>query len=184
MIAPALAATETWQIDPTHSAVHFAVRHMMFATVRGQFGELAGTITVDGDDLRTAAVDVTIGVASLDTRMAQRDAHLRSADFFDVAVHPTASYVARGARPAGTDQWALDGTLTIKGIAKPVTLTVRPLGTGLDPWGHERRAWTASVTLDRRNFGLNWNQALEAGGVLVANEVELTLDIQATPAAA
>ena len=181
MTALAPAATQTWQIDPTHSAVNFAVRHMMFATVRGQFGELSGTIALTADDLRTSAVNVTIGVASIDTRMAQRDAHLQSPDFFDVAAHPTATFVANGAHPAGDGTWTLAGSLTIKGTAKPVTLHVRPLGSGQDPWGHEKRAWSASTTLDRRDFGLHWNQALEAGGVLVANEVEVTFDIQATP---
>ncbi len=177
-VAPT-TALQTWHIDPTHSAVSFAVRHMMFATVRGQFGDVSGSISMEQDDPRTTAVDVSIGTASIDTRMPQRDAHLTSPDFFDAATFPTATFAGRGATANGDGSWALGGTLTIRGVSKPVVLQVRPLGTGNDPWGKVRSAWTATVTIDRREFGLNWNQALEAGGVLVATDVDLTLDIQA-----
>ncbi len=176
------AGQQTWQLDATHSTVNFAVRHMMFATVRGQFGEVAGTITLDGGDLRTAKVNVTIGIGTVDTRMPQRDQHLKSADFFDAETHPAATFVAAGATPNANGTWTLPGTLTLKGIAKPVSLTVTPLGEGKDPWGNARAAWSATTTIDRRDFGLGWNQALEAGGVLVGNEVELTLDLQAVRA--
>ena len=177
-----LPATQSFQIDPTHTAVGFAVKHMMFATVRGQFGDVAGAITIDNDDLRTTKVDVTIGTGSIDTRMAQRDEHLKSADFFDAANFPKATFVGAGATKIGNGSWALPGTLTLRGVPKPVTLTVTPQGAGKDPWGNTRSAWTASARIDRRDFGLGWNQALEAGGVLVSNEVELTLDIQAVQA--
>ena len=179
MTAIAPAPTQTWQIDPTHSAVNFAVKHMVFATVRGQFGDIAGAISIDHDDLRSTKVDVSIGIGSIDTRMPQRDEHLKSADFFDAAQFPKATFVGAGATQQGDGSWTLPGTLTLRGVAKPVALVVRPQGAGKDPWGNTRAAWTASLTIDRREFGLNWNQALEAGGLLVSNEVELTLDVQA-----
>jgi polyisoprenoid-binding protein YceI len=179
MTATLPATLQTWQIDPTHSAVNFAVKHMVFATVRGQFGDVSGSITIDQDDLRTTTVDIAIGTGSVDTRMPQRDEHLKSADFFDAAQFPKATFVGAGATPKGDGSWALPGTLTIKGTAKPVTLVVRPQGAGKDPWGNTRSAWSASVTIDRREFGLNWNQALEAGGLLVSNDVEITMDVQA-----
>ena len=183
MTALAPAATQSWQIDAAHSAVSFAVRHMVFATARGGFGEIAGTIALTDDDPSSVTVDVTIGTASIDTRSAKRDEHLRSSDFFDVAAFPVATYSARGARANAGGTWALDGALTIRGISRPVVLTVTPLGGGTDPWGTAKRGWSATATIDRREFGLGWNQALETGGVLVANEVELTLDIQAAPTA-
>ncbi|MBI3790562.1 MAG: YceI family protein, partial [Gemmatimonadetes bacterium] len=132
----------------------------------------------DGD-LRTTAVDVTIGTASVDTRMPQRDDHLKSPDFFDVATFPTATFRGTGATKNGHGTWALPGTLTLRGVSQPVTLTVTPLGSGTDPWGNTRAAWSATAKLDRRAFGLNWNQALEAGGLLVANEIDLSIDLQA-----
>ncbi len=177
-----LPDTQSFQIDPTHSAVGFAVKHMMFATVRGQFGDVTGSISLDNDDLRSTKVDVSIGIASIDTRMAQRDEHLKSPDFFDAARFPKATFVGAGATKNGNGSWALPGTLTLRGVSKPVTLTVTPQGAGKDPWGNTRSAWTASTTIDRREFGLSWNQALEAGGLLVSNDVELTLDIQAVQA--
>ena len=176
-------ATQTWQIDASHTAVGFAVRHMMFATVRGQFGEVAGTITIDGNDLATTALNVSIGTASIDTRMAQRDQHLASPDFFDAVAFPSATFSGRGATPNPDGSWALPGTLTIKGMAKPVTLTVQALGEGKDPWGNRRAGWSASATIDRREFGLSYNQALETGGILVGNEVALTIEVQAIAAA-
>ncbi len=177
-----LPATQSFTIDPTHTTVGFAVKHLMFATVRGQFGDVAGAITIDHDDLRTTTVDVSIGIASIDTRVAQRDEHLKSADFFDAANFPKATFVGAGATKNGNGSWALPGTLTLHGVAKPVTLTVTPQGAGKDPWGNLRSAWTASAKIDRRDFGLGWNQALEAGGVAVSHDVELTFDIQAIQA--
>ncbi|MFN2316154.1 MAG: YceI family protein [Gemmatimonadales bacterium] len=168
-----------WQIDPAHTGVEFAVKHMMFATVRGRFTEVNGTLT-EGEE---ATVDVTIPTASINTGVGQRDDHLRSADFFDVENHPemrfTGKLVKGGVETGGT----LQGELTIRDITKPVTLEVEATGEGKDPWGNVKRGYLAKGQINRADFGLTWNQALEAGGVLVSDTVKLTLDVQLQQAA-
>ena len=171
--------TATWSIDPTHSAIGFAVKHLMLSTVRGTFADIAGSYTVTNDDLATATLTAEIGVASINTGVEQRDTHLRSADFFDAERFPKATFVSSGMTPAGDGRWLMSGALTIRDTTRPVTLTVTPEGRATDPWGNLKSGWTATTKLERSAFGLTWNQLLEAGGVAVGNEITLTLDIQA-----
>lgn len=167
----------TWKIDPTHSAVEFAVRHMMITTVRGRFTDVSGTLEVDDTDPAGGRADIVIGAASIDTREAQRDAHLRSADFFDVERFPTLTF--KSTRVEGTAQaFKLAGELTIHGVTRPVTLDVTHEGRGRDPWGGERLGYTATTVIKRSEFGLTWNAALETGGFLVGDDVKISLDIQ------
>lgn len=179
------AKTTTWQIDPNHSAVELAVKHMMFTTVRGRFKDVKGTIVVDEQNPARTTVDVELAAASLDTGVADRDGHLRSADFLDVENHPTLTF--RGKRIEGTfanegDKFRLVGDLTIRGVTKEVTLDSTFEGTGKDPWGGTRAGVRATTTIDRREWGLVWNQALETGGILVANDVRIEIELQAVKA--
>jgi polyisoprenoid-binding protein YceI len=181
-------ATETkttWQIDATHSAVELAVKHMMFTTVRGRFKDVKGTIVVDSANPANSTVDVEIAAATLDTGVADRDGHLRSADFLDVENHPTLTF--RSKRVEGSfanegDKFQLTGDLTIRGVTKEVTLDAVYEGTGKDPWGGTRAGIRATTKIDRRDFGLVWNQALETGGILVANDVRIEIELQAVKA--
>jgi polyisoprenoid-binding protein YceI len=169
-----------WQIDPSHSNVEFSVRHLMIASVKGRFGEFAGSVNIDADDPTRPSVDVTVDVASIDTRQAQRDAHLRSPDFFDAEKWPKLSF--RGNRVAGdTDsEFKLYGDLTIRDVTRPVVLSVTKEGEGSDPWGNFRAAFSATTKIDRREFGLTWNQALETGGVVVGDEIKISIDVELT----
>jgi polyisoprenoid-binding protein YceI len=172
----------TWQIDATHTAVEFAVKHMMFTTVRGRFKDVKGTIEVDGQNPDASVVNVEIAAASLDTGVADRDAHLRSVDFLDVENHPTITF--RSKRVDGTakkegDRFRVVGDLTIRGTTMEVTLDAQFEGTGKDPWGGIRAGSRATASIDRRDWGLKWNQALETGGILVANEVRIEVEVQA-----
>ena len=177
--------TTTWQIDPAHSSVEFAVKHMMFTTVRGRFKDVKGTIEVDEQNPDRSVVDVEIAAASIDTGSADRDTHLRSADFLDVEHHPTITF--RSKRVEGTmkkegDSFRVIGDLTIRGKAISVTLDAVYEGTGKDPWGGTRAGSQAKTKIDRREWGLQWNQALETGGVLVANDVRIEIEVQAVKA--
>jgi polyisoprenoid-binding protein YceI len=179
------ARTTTWTIDPTHTLVEFSARHMMITTVKGRFGDVAGTIIIDDAAPGASRVEVTIDAAAIDTRTKQRDAHLRSADFLDVENHPSVTFrstAVRGSCAQAGDRLELEGELTIRGVTKPVVLDVTFEGTGRDPWGGERASFTATASIDRRDFGLTWNQALEAGGLLVSNEIRLSFDVQAVQA--
>ena len=171
----------TYTIDAAHSNVEFAVRHMMITTVKGRFGDVKGTIEVP--EQGEPRIDVTIGTASVDTRSEQRDGHLRSADFFDVEKYPEMRFVSTGAQRT-SDGWKVTGTLTIKGVTRAVVLTVAEEGAGVDPWGNQKVAFSAATKFNRTDFGLNWNAALEAGGVLVSEEVKVAIDAQLVKAAA
>lgn len=180
-----MAETTTWQIDPAHSSVEFAVKHMMFTTVRGRFKDVKGTIEVDESDPNRSVVDVTIGAASIDTGAADRDTHLRSGDFLDVENHPTLTFRSKrveGAMKKEGDKFRVTGDLTIRGTTIEVTLDCVYEGTGKDPWGGTRAGARATATIDRRDWGLKWNQALETGGILVANEVRIEVEAQAVKA--
>jgi polyisoprenoid-binding protein YceI len=175
----------TWNLDGAHSQVEFSVKHMMFTTVRGRFAEMEGTIGLTAESPQESSVEVTIGAASLDTRVADRDAHLRSGDFFDAENHPNLTFRSRrveGSLESPGDGFRVTGDLTIRGITREVTLDARFEGTGTDPWGGTRAGFSARTTIDRRDFGLTWNQALEAGGVLVGHEVTIDLQVQAVQA--
>lgn len=169
------AAVGSYTIDPAHSNVEFAVKHMMIATVKGRFGDVTGTVTIPEQGQPT--VDVTINVASVDTRQEQRDTHLRSADFFDVEKFPTMKFVGTKAERSG-DGWKLVGDLTIKDVTRPVTLNVTEEGAGVDPWGNHKVAFSATTKFNRADFGLTWNAALETGGVLVSDEVKVSIDAE------
>lgn len=174
----------TWNIDSSHSGVHFTVRHMVIAKVRGAFQRFEGRVELDEKNIESSKVSVRIDATSIDTREEKRDAHLRSADFFDVAKYPELTFESTKIEKAGDDRYRVTGALTIHGITKEVVLDAESLGFGKDPWGNERAAFQAQVSINRKDFGLTWNQALEAGGVLVGDKVDINLDVQAVKAAA
>lgn len=171
--------TTTWTIDPAHSLVEFSVRHMMFTTVKGRFGTLEGTIVEDAADPARSAVAVTIQAASIDTRDEKRDAHLRSADFLHVDEHATLTFKSTSVEPRGADHVLVHGDLTIRGTTRPVTLDVTRTGTGTSPWGTTVAGFSAETRINRKDFGLTWNVGLEAGGVLVGDEVKITIEVEA-----
>jgi len=175
----ALAGASSWQIDPAHSHVEFAVRHLTISSVKGRFGDVQGTVFVDESDARAVLVDVTIQVASIDTRQEQRDAHLRSADFFDEARFPTITFRSRKIEGNHLDgEFRLLGDLTIRDVTREVILDVSAEGQLTDTWGAERAGFSARGKIDRTDFGLTWNQTLEAGGVLVGNEVTISVEVE------
>lgn len=177
--------TTIWTLDPTHTLVEFSAKHMMITTVKGRFGEVTGRIEWNEAEPSASSAEVEIPAASIDTRSEQRDEHLRSADFLDVGSHPALLFRSKRleGRPAKAgDRFQVVGDLTIRGATKEVVLDVVFEGRGKDPWGGERASFSAETKIDRREFGLVWNQALEAGGVLVANEVKIQLEIQAVRA--
>ena len=170
-----------WEIDPAHTTIEFAVKHMMFTTVRGRFMKFSGTVRVDERNPDLSGVDVDIEAASIDTGVADRDAHLRSADFLDVEHHPRITFRSsnvEGAHAKDGDRFRITGDLEIRGEAMPVTLEATFEGIGKDPWGKQRSGFAARTEIDRREWGLKWNQALEAGGVLVANSVKIEIEAQ------
>jgi polyisoprenoid-binding protein YceI len=174
-----------WKLDPEHTLVEFSVKHMMVTTVRGRFHEVEGAFDLDADAVDGSAVAVRIGAASVDTGAGARDEHLRSGDFFDVESHPYLEFHSRRIEGDPLTQgtpFRIVGELTIRGVTREVVLDARFEGAGVDPWGQTKAAFTADTKIDRRDFGLNWNQALEAGGLLVSNEVRIHLEVQATPA--
>ncbi len=162
----------TWAVDPNHTEVGFVARHLMVTKVRGSFTDVAGTVVV-GDPVSASTVDVTVQMASVDTRSADRDTHLRSADFFDVEKFPTMHFVA-----TAFDGEELTGDLTIKDVTHPVTLEVEFNGTQADPWGNTKAGFEAEGEINRKDWGLTWNAAIEGGGVLVSDKIKLVLDVQ------
>lgn len=176
--AAATAVATTWQVDPAHSHAEFAVRHLMISTVKGRFAEVTGTLIGDDTDPEVAAIELTIPVAGIDTRERTRDAHLRSADFFGVETYPAIHFRSTRIAVAGTGAFAVTGDLTIHGVTKPITLTVETGGRGKDPWGGERIGFSTSTKINRKDFGLHYNQVLEAGGVLVGDEVKISVELE------
>ena len=175
---PQASPITQWRIDPSHSSVGFAVKHMMISTVRGHFSAVDGTVHADSTDWTRSTVELSIQSASIDTREDKRDAHLRSPDFFDAEAYPAITFKSTRIERVASDQYRLIGDLTIRGVTKPITLAVTDEGQGKDPWGGARAGFSVSGTLDRRAFGLNWNQALELGGWLVGNDIKLEIDVQ------
>ena len=171
-------ATQTWDIDVTHSSIGFSVRHMVISKVRGTFTRWSGAVQLDAGDLARSSVEVKIDAASVDTQVADRDAHLRSADFFDVARHPEITFRSRRVEKAGEGLKVI-GDLTMHGVTREVVLDAEFSGTGKDPWGNERAGFSARTSLDRRDYGLVWNAALETGGVLVGEKIEIALEVEA-----
>lgn len=172
----------TWNIDPSHSEVDFTVTHLMISKVRGRFSDISGSVVTDGTP-EGSKVTVEIGTASINTHESSRDTHLRSADFFDVEKYPKISFVSTAVKSKSDEEFRITGNLTIKGVTKSVDIDVKSEGSGRDPWGNDRAGFSGSLKIDRRDFGLTWNQALETGGVMVSNEVKLTLDVELTHAA-
>jgi len=170
---------QKWVVDPTHTNVEFSVKHMMIATVRGRFGKVEGVIEGDPSDLTSARFEATIDTQSIDTRQEDRDNHLRSADFFDVANHPNITFKSTKVEKVGDNEYKVTGDLTIRGVTRPVTLDTTFEGRGKDPWGGERIALSATGKINRKDFGLTWNAALETGGVLVSDEVKIELNVEA-----
>ena len=168
----------TWKIDPSHSLVEFSVRHMMVSTVKGRFAEVQGTIVDIANDPTQSSVEVSIPAASITTSDPQRDGHLRSPDFFDAEQYPTITFKSR--RIEGSrDQFTLVGDLTIRGLTREVSLKVEFNGVGTSPYGKTVAGFSAETKLNRKDWGLNWNVALETGGVLVSDQIKLNLEIEA-----
>ena len=173
------AQTVRWELDPAHSTAAFEVRHMMLSTVRGEFATLSGTIVTTGSDVTTASLNVTIDANSIDTRVAQRDTHLKSADFFDVAKYPALTFKSKQVARTGAGTLKVTGDLTMHGVTKEVVLEVEgPTPEIKDPWGSTRVGVHATTVLNRKEFGLTWNKALETGGVLVGEEVKVSLEAE------
>ena len=178
-----------WDIDTVHSSVGFTVRHLVISKVRGRFTRWSGSLALDEVNPGASSIEVRIETASIDTDEPKRDAHLRSADFFDVERNPEMTFRSTAVEKAGAERYRMTGDLTLAGVTRPVVLDVEALGQAKDPWGGERAGFSARTTIDRREFGLTWNQALETGGAVVGEKVEITIEIEAvkrveTPAAA
>jgi polyisoprenoid-binding protein YceI len=177
-------STERWEIDSSHSGIQFTVRHLVIAKVRGQFSRWSGTLAAPGAQFDRASLNVVIDAGSIDTGVADRDAHLRSADFFDVERYPEITFTSTEVARAAGDRLRVTGKLTIKGVTREVELNVEPLGLAKDPWGNERAAFSATTSIDRREFGLTWNQVLETGGVMVGDRIDIAIEIEAVRQAA
>ena len=174
----ATAVKTVWKIDSAHTEAAFAVKHLMISTARGRFGAVEGLVEFDPADLAAASAQVTIDASTIDTREAQRDAHLRSADFFDVEKYPTLAFKSRRVDGINGDTFKLVGDLTIKDITREVVLDVTSHGFQKDPWGGERTGFSAKTAISRKDFGLLWNQILETGGFAVGDDVKITLDVE------
>jgi polyisoprenoid-binding protein YceI len=177
-------STRTWNIDTTHSTVGFTVRHLVITKVHGQFGTWSGQLLIDDEDLSRSSVKVEIDLASVDTKEAKRDAHLRSADFFDVDHHPKMTFASKRVVVEDGEIAQVIGDLTIRGTTHEVTLKVEESGRAKDPWGGERVAFSARTRINRADYGLTWNMALEAGGFVVGDKVDIQLDLEAVLAQA
>jgi len=176
---PAAAFASTWTIDPDHSNIGFKVRHLMVSNVKGNFEKATGTVELDDKDLTKSRVEVSIDTNSINTNVAKRDAHLRNADFFDTAKYPTMTFVSKKVAKAGKDKLKVTGDLTLHGVTKQVVLDVEgPTKESKDPWGNYRKGATATTKINRKDFGLVYNAALETGGVAVGEEVFITLEIE------
>jgi polyisoprenoid-binding protein YceI len=176
---PALASAATWTIDPEHSNIGFKVRHLMVSNVKGNFEKHSGTVDIDDKNITKSKVEVSIDTNSISTGVQKRDEHLRSADFFDVAKFPAMTFVSKKVAKAGKDKLKVTGDLTLHGVTKEVVLDVEgPSKESKDPWGNIRKGATATAKINRKDFGLNWNKALETGGVLVGEEIAINLEIE------
>ena len=176
--APAVAATETWTIDKDHSTVSFQVRHLL-TNVRGQFEVYQGTVLLDPQRPEQGSVQFSIDAKSIDTDHAKRDEHLRNPDFFDVAKHPQITFASKKVVALAPNRFAVAGTLTIRGVAREVTLPVELLGTSKDPWGNTRAGFATTLTLNRKDYGIEWNKSLDGGGYLLGDDVEVDIQLEA-----
>jgi polyisoprenoid-binding protein YceI len=171
--------TGTYAIDASHSRVGFVARHAMVTKVRGSFNEFEGTGWFDAEDPTRSHLQLTIQAASIDTRNADRDAHLRSNDFFDMGHHPEITFVSTAVEAAGDERYRVSGDLTIKGVTRPVTVDLEYTGAAVDPFGNQRIGFEGTATVNRKDWGITWNAALDAGGVLVSEKVTLELEVSA-----
>jgi polyisoprenoid-binding protein YceI len=177
------AVSGTYALDPAHTRIGFVARHAMVTKVRGSFNEFEGTVVLDGDEVSRSSASVTISAASIDTRQPQRDAHLRSNDFLAMDQFPTLTFTSTGARRTGEAEFELDGDLTIRGVTRPLTIPFTFEGTAQDPYGNVRVGFEGSVVINRKDFGVSYNAALETGGVLVGELVTLEFEVSAVKAA-
>jgi polyisoprenoid-binding protein YceI len=178
------AATSTWNIDPTHSIAEFKVRHLMISNVKGHFPKVSGTLTLDETDLTQSHVEALIDVASIETRDVQRDGHLKSADFFDVEKYPTMKFKSTKVTVAGSESGTVEGDLTIRDVTKPVVFDVEgPTAPTKDPYGNVRVGVAATTKISRKEFGLTFNPTIETGGVMIGDEVTITLEVEFVKAA-
>ena len=181
ILAAAVAAAPgaTYEIDSGHSTAQFSVRHLMVSNVRGNFGKVTGTVTYDGKEISSVSAEAVIDATTIDSRMTQRDEHLKSPDFFDVKTYPTITFKSKKAAPGGAGKFKLAGDLTIRGVTREVMLDVEgPTAEVKDPWGNTKMGATATTKVNRQDFGLKWNAALEAGGVVVGDEVSITIELE------
>jgi polyisoprenoid-binding protein YceI len=179
LAAPGLLHAAPWEFDPAHTGVHFKVRHLMISSVRGEFEKVSGKIVYDEADVTKSSADITIDAASVNTRVEKRDADLRSPNFLDVAKHPTIAFKSKRVEKTGDGTLKMTGDLTIRGVTKEVVLTVEgPTPAIKDPGGNTRVGGQASTKINRKDFGLLWNKTLETGGVVVGDEVEITIDVE------
>jgi len=167
-----------WDIDPAHTTVGFSVRHMMVSNVRGEFGKVTGAVNWHDTDVTKSTAEATVDATTINTREPKRDDHLKSADFFDVAKYPTITFKSTTVKKLGADRLQIKGDLTMHGITKPVTLEATYTNEVKDPWGNTRRGASAHTKLNRKDFDLKWNKTLESGGVLVGDDVDITLDLE------
>jgi polyisoprenoid-binding protein YceI len=172
-------AFEKWEIDSGHSGVHFSVRHLVVAKVRGKFARWSGAVVSEDGGFRGATAEVTIDASSIDTGVADRDTHLKSPDFFDVASYPEITFKGRRSEAVDGTRLRVTGDLTMHGVTREVVLDVEYAGRTKDPWGNERAGFTARTAIDRKDFGLTWNQVLEAGGVVVGDRVDIEIEVEA-----
>jgi len=176
---PLSAFASTWTIDPDHTTAQFKVRHLMISNVKGVFEKVSGTLNLDDKDITRSKVDVSIDVASINTNIKKRDDHLRSPEFFDAVKFPSMTFASTKVEKASKDKLKVTGNLTIKGVSKVVVLTVDgPTGEVKDPWGNSRRGASAATTINRKDFGVNWNKTMDNGGMLVGEEVAIQLEVE------
>jgi polyisoprenoid-binding protein YceI len=179
MSTASMAQPVSYDLDPAHSSASFKVRHLMISNVKGEFTRLSGSVVFDAANPANSSLDITIDATSINTREPQRDEHLKSADFLDVAKFPTITFKSRDVIPAGKDSFEVTGDLTIHGVTQEVALAVDSVTPeAKDPWGNVRRGASASVTIQRGDYGLGWNSVLEAGGVMVGEDVHITIDVE------
>ena len=173
------ASTTTWKIDPAHSHAEFKVKHMMISNVKGSFSGVSGTLIEDTADPTRSQVEATIDISTITTGDAARDTHLKSADFFHHDEHPQMVFKSTKVEKKGPEEYAVTGDLTVHGVTKPVTFAVEgPSAPGKDPWGNTRIGLSATTKINRKDFGLSWNAPLETGGILVGEDVQISLDVQ------
>jgi polyisoprenoid-binding protein YceI len=176
---PYAAVASTWNIDPDHSNLGFKIKHLMVSNVKGNFEKYTGVVEIDDKDITKSKVEVTIDTNSINTNVKKRDDHLRSADFFDVAKYPTMTFVSKNVAVAGPDKLKITGDFTLHGVTKEIVLDLEgPTGESKDPWGNIRKGATATTKINRKDYGLKWNQTLETGGVLVGDDVDITLEVE------